>query len=382
MTERELEQRLRTHLHRRFDGAQPPAELVASVRQAIATPPRRLGLGTFGAGAFRPGWLALAAVVVVAVLTVAGFQLGIIGPGADPTPSPATTSTTRHFIVLPSSLTAPDKAQTDLAAAVLTRRLQALGFENFSSSGGIELKYELPRTGPTDQVVEDVLRATGDVAIVPLPRERYGDQNGGDGINLPIGEELPTDEPALFGWDGIESIALGVGRTEPVPILTVELNPAAAQTFGDYTGSHQGELFAVLIDGEVVAVPAITEPMTDGTFSLTGGSMSEDAWTTTRAILAGGRLPEQWSPPGVPHVRPVEEFIPQVLREQPDASFVSAQLGVYQSTVGFPWVAVWRMTFEGEFPQCEVMNDLPPAMCDANGLLLVTVDVENGANSP
>ena len=42
--DRDLEARLRTHLHRRFDRAQPPPEVVAAVRQVIATPPRRIAL--------------------------------------------------------------------------------------------------------------------------------------------------------------------------------------------------------------------------------------------------------------------------------------------------------------------------------------------------
>jgi hypothetical protein len=382
MTERELEQRLRIHLHARFDGAQPPPELVASIRQAISTPPRRLGLATFRAGAFRPGWLAIAAVVVVAVVTVAGFELGIVGPGANPTPTLAPTPTTRHFIVLPSSLTVPDKDQTDLASTILAKRLEALGFGTFTSSAGIEIKFELPRTGPTDEVVENVLRAGGDVAFVPLPRERYGDQNGGEGINLPIGQELPTDEPALFGWDGIASVTPGEARSQPIPILTFSLKPAAMQAFGEYTASHQGELFAVLIDGEVVAVPAINEPMTTGTFSLTGGRQSEADWLATMAILAaGGPLPHDWARPIVPHVRPVEDFVPQVQFENPGATLVSAELGVYESNIGFPWVAVWRTTFAGDFPQCRDVDPVP-VFCTADRNLLVTLDVESGNSYP
>lgn len=384
MTERELEQRLRTHLHRRFDGVQPPPELVAVVRQAIATPPRRLGLPSFRAGAHRPGWLAVAAVIVVAVVTLAGFQLGILGPGANPTPIPtaiAVDGTDRHFIVLPSSLTVPDKAQTSLATAVLEKRLQALGFGNFTGGGGIAITFELPRTGPSDQIVEDTLRAAGDVAIVPLPKETYGDQNGGTGINLPYGQELPTDEPVLFGWEGIESTIAEFGRTQPIPILTFKLKPDAAQAFSEYTASHQGELFAILIDGEVASVPGISEHMSDGSFSLAGGSGSDAEWTVTRAILAGGKLPEEWAPAVVPHVRPAEDFVPQIQFETPGATLLSAELGVYESNVGFPWVGVWRLTFAGDFPQCRDVDPLP-VFCTAEGNLFVTFDVETGNTYP
>jgi hypothetical protein len=380
MTERELEQRLRTHLHRRFDGAQPPPELVASVRQAISTPPRRIGLPSLRAGAFRPGWLAIAAVVVVAVVAVAGFQLGILGPGANPTPSPAATPTTRHFIVLPSSLTVPDKAQTDLAGDVLAARLEALGFGNFTSSAGIEIKFELPRTGPSDKIIEDVLRATGDVEFVPLPAAQYGTQLDPGPLAPVTGEPLPSDEPALFGWDGIASVKIESDQ-QGRRTLGINLQTAAARAFGDYTASHVNELFAVLIDGRVASVPSINEPIPGGQLQVSFGEV-DDPNGATMAILAGGKLPAEWAPPVVPHVRPVEEFIPQVQREDPSATFLSAELGVYESNVGFPWVAVWRMTFTGDFPHsCPA---IPPSAtpCTIGDTRVVTVDVETGIPYP
>jgi hypothetical protein len=376
MTERELEQRLRTHLHRRLDGAQPSPELVAAVRQAMVTPRRRLGVPTFRAGAFRPGWLAVAAVIVVAVVTLAGFRLGILGPGANPTPSPAATPMTRQFIVLPSSLTVPDKSQTDLASAVLSTRLQALGFGNFTSSAGIEIQFELPRTGPTDKVIEDVLRATGDVAFVPLPVDQYGTAFE-PGPLIPVtGEPLPSDEPALFGWDGIASVELETDE-QGRRTLGIDLQAAATQAFDDYTASHVNEFFAIVIDGRVASVPTINEPVPGGQLQLSFGTV-DDPDGATMAILAGGKLPEEWSPPVVPHVRPVQDFIPQVQLENPSARFMSAELGVYESNVGFPWVAVWRMTFEG----CPASPRPGGSACGIPSPFVVTLEAETGVGIP
>jgi hypothetical protein len=379
LTERDLEQRLRAHLHHRFDGAQPPPELVASVRQAISTP--RLGMGRPSVRSLidRPGWVAVAAVLLVAVVAIVGFQARIFAPGAQATPSPAAEPTTRHFIVLPSSITVPDKSQTSLAEAVLTTRLRALGFESFTSSAGIEIKYELPRTGPTDKAVEDTLRAAGDVAFVPLPRETYGDQNGGSGINLPIGQELPTDEAVLFGWEGIASVEIATDQQDR-RVLQVTLKPAAAAAFGDYTTGHVGELFAILIDGEVAAVPGINEPVENGELQVAFGQQAGDP-DVPMAILVGGKLPVEWTPPVVPHVRPAQDFVPQFQLGSPGATLLSAELGVYESTVGFPWVAVWRMTFAGDFEQCGDLDPLP-SFCTPEGHLLVTVDVETGNSYP
>ncbi|MEA2672922.1 MAG: hypothetical protein QOI92_114, partial [Chloroflexota bacterium] len=70
MDDLELEARLRTHLHHRFDDAPIPAGLASNVGQALTTAARPIGLAT-RTGRLRLGWTAVAAAVVIALGAVA-----------------------------------------------------------------------------------------------------------------------------------------------------------------------------------------------------------------------------------------------------------------------------------------------------------------------
>jgi hypothetical protein len=297
MDDRELEQRLQAHFHRTLDNAQPSPELRSAVSQAFATPARRVGLFDLRGRGRAPAWGLLAAGVIVSVVAIAasfGFSIGQ-RPGAQPsatTPTPIPTpAQERWFVVVPRAGGVPDKATTSLASDVMSARLQALGFGNFSSSGGFAIQFELPVGGPSDESTRRVLTAAGDVKFVPLPAEDYGDGK----LIAEVGKRLPKDEPALFGWEGIESLQQGTDQQDR-PTLNFTLKPAASQAFGDYTTAHVWGYVAIVIDGVVASAPLINEPITGGEIQISSAELpgNDTFFRETIAILIGGMLPERW----------------------------------------------------------------------------------------
>lgn len=351
MTDRELETRLRTHLRRRFDGAQPPPELLASVQQVISTPRRRIGMPSLRVGAFRPGWPAVAGLIVIALVVVAGIQIApqILGPAADPSPSPASADE-RFFIVLPPVDATPTKTESSFASDVLNARLRSLFFVGddpvaFTSAVGNAITFRLPPTGPSDATIGEVLRAQGQVAFVPLPASYT------DGTNTAeIGQNMPTDEPVLFGWDGLAAAATEVDE-QGQPILTITLRPAAASAFGDSTASNAGGSVAVVIDDDVALLLSITEAMPDGRIQVPAGAMPGDAFAYAAAVLVGGKLPDAWSslPPIVPELRQPEELAAGLARELPEVTVESADLDAIFHGGG--WVAIWRTHLGGRIAE-------------------------------
>ena len=340
MDDHELEQRLRTHLHRRFDDAPLPAGLEAAVLQGIATTPRRVRFD-LRRGSLAVGWSAVAAIAIVVV----GFMLfgsvnSPFGPGTTPVPSTGTRPG-RSFIVLPPTSALPSKAASTLASAVLEKRLQALGFGTFVGSIGNAIRYSLPAAGPSDVVIRNVLAATGDVTFVPLPAA-YKDGT----LTAEPGKALPTHEPAMFGWEGIDTIELNVDQQSRT-VLDINLKPAAATSFAEYTTAHVSESFAILIDGVVALVPVINEPVTGGMLQVSGGVPAPDPqFLEASAILVGGVLPSEWRGALVPEILSRDEAI-GVARTKIagglEATVDSADLDATQGAT--EWEPTWNVVF-------------------------------------
>jgi hypothetical protein len=342
MDDLELEARLRTRLHARFDDAPVPPELGPNVARALTTSPASVGGFDVRFRGRWLGWSAVAAAVAIAVvaITVSMFTLPSL-PGNRSTPSPAPTiAAERTFIVLPPD-GLPAKPDSILAGDVLNARLRALGIGSFSSGGGYAITFSVPSDGPSDDSIRAVLGATGDVEFVPLPPEFYG-----DGMLEPlVGEPLPHAEPALFGWEGIESVALD--DSQQVPAIAVVLKPAAKDAFADYTAAHVTETFAIVLDGRVAAAPIINEPISGGEVTISAGGLNDAAFDRLAAILVGGMLPEAWRGAVVPVIISREDAIDAARARITDgagATVESADLDALQD--GSHWRAVWRVAFE------------------------------------
>jgi hypothetical protein len=320
MDDLELEARLRTHLHRRFDDAPLPAGLASNVSQSLATAARPVGFAT-RTGRIRLGWAAVAAAVVIAVGAIGiGKGLWPTGPGAVATPTAhATEAPDREFIVLPPDGTVLNKPEASLAGDVLSARIRALGIATFSWGGGYGIQFTLPATGPSDASIRAVLGATGDVRIVPLPAVDYGAGK----LTATLGKPLPKDEPPLFGWDGITSftsVALGTfdGSVHGAPLLAMTPKAIAAQTLASYGSSDPDGRYAIVVDGLVALVPTARDWAADGSINISngevpGGSEPTAAYYETAAILVGGELPDAWRGASVPVLVPRDNAIAAAL---------------------------------------------------------------------
>lgn len=374
MTDGDLEARLRTHLHQRFDSADPSRELLESVRQAVTTTPRPVGLTDLRIRPIRLGWSVVGVAAVLAIVALVAANLGRqLGPGAA-TPPPSSTivpEVERWFVVMSTSGAAPSKSESGLAADILTERVKALGFGNFTSAVGYGIEFILPASGPSDEATRRVLKATGDVTFVPLPPSDYGEGK----LTAEVGKPLPKDEPALFGWDGIASVVRK--DTESGPAIAITLRPAVKVAFGDYTSMNLGEIMAVLIDGNVAALPTINEPITTGEISITWDAADADGFAEFAAILIGGMLPASWQHPSVPVIIDRETAIGAAVGAQPAASVESAEVNVIAQGTG--WRAVWNIVLTGDFPGGCPPPAVESSRCPSATSQFVVLDATSGA---
>ncbi len=224
------------------------------------------------------------------------------GVAGSPTTEPSTApmaagsgaSATSEYVVRPATSTAPSKAVTDQAMAVLSARLHALGIGNFTVAAGDVVTVTVPASA--DQAaIRAVLTTTGQVSFVPLPPATYGSVNGSG--TQPIPNPGDALDPALTPVLGSSQIAGAQATTDASgnPGVEFRLTPAGTSAFAAWTSSHAGEFFAVVLDGRVLAAPYVKTPITDGQGTLI---LSQDGLSirvpAVVAILSSGPLPDAW----------------------------------------------------------------------------------------
>jgi preprotein translocase subunit SecD len=151
------------------------------------------------------------------------------------------------------------------------------------------IEVRLP-PGPDGDMLAELAGRTGRIEVVPLPRERYGDQTD-PGPRLAVeGKPLPTTESVLFSNEGFVTGSMTVDDNGN-PALGGTLTSAAAELFSRHTSAHVGEFFAVLLDGAVATAPSINSPITGPGFVIAGGQLSGDVLPQVAAIMASGPHP-------------------------------------------------------------------------------------------
>jgi protein-export membrane protein SecD len=77
---------------------------------------------------------------------------------------------------------------------------------------------------------------------------------------------------------GADVANVGLDRTEQNEyVIPFELQPDAADTFSEYTGSHVGQYLCIVLDKTVLSCPTIREQIPSGTGSISGAFTFEDA---------------------------------------------------------------------------------------------------------
>src|SRR5688572_29235604 len=157
------------------------------------------------------------------------------------------------------------RALVQAAVDVIDERLRAVGVDPgiVEAVGGDEITVEA-QGDPA--LLRRLITAPGEVAFVPVPGEH--DERIADGSPLPPGM---ADVEPLFTGEGIAS-ARAVIDESGLPAIELVLAPDAAGIFDEHASAHQGERFAIVIDGVVHAAPAINAQEFGGEALISGGS--------------------------------------------------------------------------------------------------------------
>lgn len=97
------------------------------------------------------------------------------------------------------------------------------------------------------------------------------------------------EEPEVTG-DMVESASAGLNPDGGGFQINFSFDSAGARRFGDYTTEFVGELFAIVLDNEIISAPRIQNPITGGSGRITGNFAPDEA-ARIALLIRSGALP-------------------------------------------------------------------------------------------
>lgn len=181
------------------------------------------------------------------------------------------------------------------AKNILQNRANALGVSEITMqvAGDRRIVAEFP--GVTNP--EEVVTALKQTALLEFVDMGATPVEEGTIITTDFGLETPaaTTESGeiiyhtIMTGTGLETASVSRGPAGEY-VISFDLTPESTSVFGEYTTSNVGKYLAIVLDKQVVSVPTINQPITDGQGQISGNFTAESA-NTLAVQLRSGALP-------------------------------------------------------------------------------------------
>ena len=198
-------------------------------------------------------------------------------------------------------LSAAERAATDdrtmqQSLEIIRRRVDAVGTREptIQREGADRILIQVPGIGSASEL-KDLIGTTAQLTFQPV----VGRGTDGNAIAKPGQEILPSlDEPGVFYTLEDVPVVTGEELTDARPdfdqngrpAVSFRFNPTGARKFGDYTAANVGQLFAIVLDDEVISAPRINQHIPGGSGIITGNFTVESS-TNLAVLLRAGALP-------------------------------------------------------------------------------------------
>lgn len=191
----------------------------------------------------------------------------------------------------------PSASDMATIRTIIENRVNATGVTEptVTTVGSDRISVEIPGV-QNIQEIRQLIGSTGQLEFVPLDPKVYGTSTTSGTKPVPVqGDHLDLKaNPPLFSGNQIDpnGVAPGVDSTTGQRVVQFSLKSVGAQKFAQYTQTHVGDFFAIVLDGVVQSAPVIQQPITGGTGQISGSFTTQqvnDLVTT----LKFGALPLQ-----------------------------------------------------------------------------------------
>lgn len=201
------------------------------------------------------------------------------------------------------NLSEAERAATDdrtmqQSVEIVRRRVDEVGTREptIQRQGDDRILIQVPGIGSAAEL-KALIGTTAKLTFHPVV-SRTSDANTNPGLNNIL---LPSAE-AKGEYYVLEQAAVVTGEelvdAKPSfdqngrPAVSFRFNPTGARKFGDYTAENIGQLFAIVLDNEVISAPQIQSHIAGGSGIITG-SFSVEESTNLAVLLRAGALPAE-----------------------------------------------------------------------------------------
>lgn len=172
---------------------------------------------------------------------------------------------------------------------IVRRRVDEAGTKESSIArqGDDRIIIQIPGLSSPDRIKE-LLGKTAKLSF------HLVDPTGGAGSRmLPLveapGEKIAIERRAILTGDMLTS-ANPSSDMGGQPVVSFSLNATGAKRFCDVTKDHTGDLFAIVLDNEVISAPRINEPICGGSAQISGTFTVQQTYDLS-VLLRAGALP-------------------------------------------------------------------------------------------
>ena len=205
--------------------------------------------------------------------------------------------------VLILRLTDVEKAATDdrtiqQSLEIVRRRVDEVGTREptIQRQGADRILIQVPGIGSAAEL-KAIIGTTAKLTFHPVLRRttNANELPGPDAILLPSQDEkgvyyVLEENPVVTGEELVD--AKPEFDRNGAPAVGFRFDGAGARKFGSYTAENVGQLFAIVLDDEVISAPQINEAIPGGSGIITGRFSVEEA-TNLAVLLRAGALPAE-----------------------------------------------------------------------------------------
>ena len=178
---------------------------------------------------------------------------------------------------------------------IIRRRIDESGTRepSIQRQGEDRILVQVPGVGSAEEVL-DLIGRTAKLSFHAV--RGFGADAANPGPGEFVAPDIDTSEPflmerrAILTGDNLVDSQLGFHHENGLPVVNFRFDQTGARIFGNYTAANVGQLFAIVLDNEVISAPRIQSAILGGSGFIEGDFTVESA-TELSILLRSGALP-------------------------------------------------------------------------------------------